>query len=294
MQQSLESCGEPALRSISSERGITHQLDASAVCGTGETMGCPTQAAVVNDKTSGPSGGVKVPGSHATTVDPITWWSSSFRVLLSTHGNLARFWKSFHRKPGTSREGSTASMWPMPLPYPKLMVRKMAPQVDQCSPFKVAVNLVVVCLNWLHLRRVPTCPEEITLFQPLNNLQWRVVRAIEGCMDAWKVCGPIDSSAMGRTAGKIENLEHALSRLSTFVASSHETISKLPQAGSGFPLKRGSGLFSSGLQRSSPGDIVGSLSGECGQVAKPIEASRLEFRGLPVFDPSPFLDEECR
>lgn len=113
-------------------------------------------------------------------------------------------------------------------------------------------------------------------------------------MDAWKQCGPVDSCAMGRTASKIEDLEGAVGRLSSFVSSSLDVISRLPESGSGFPLKRQAGCFSSGLQKASPGEVIGNLSGEVGQVAKSIEASRLEFKGFPVFDPSPFLDDRTR
>eukprot|EP00438_Fugacium_kawagutii_P000083 Skav218697 [mRNA] locus=scaffold1346:227635:232409:- [translate_table: standard] len=297
MPQLADTLVEPAPRSTSSEQGTISNTGVSAACGTGTGLGLSEQVGTEKEPSPGSTEhpkSVNVPGSKASTVDPHSWWLSSFRILLSTHGSLAAFWKSFHRKPGTSREGSTASMWPMPVPYPRCMSRSPSSEPSESFSFEKAVNLVVVCLNWLHLRRPNTCPEEITLFRPLNKLQWRVVRTLEGCMDAWKVCSPISSADMGRTAGKVETLELAIGRLSTFVASSHEAISRLPDAGSGFPFKRFRGQFTSGLYSASPGEAIGSLPGEIGQAAKVIEADRLEFKGYPVFDPSPFLDEETR
>lgn len=57
---------------------------------------------------------------------------------------------------------------------------------------------------------------------------------------------------------------------------------------------RKSQYFAPGLQRASPGDICGFLASNVATVAKPIVADRLHFRGKPVFDASPFLDERGR
>lgn len=79
-------------------------------------------------------------------------------------------------------------------------------------------------LNWLHLRRPGTAPLDIVFGQSLNRLQWRVVRQIEGLMEACKVTSSIAASDMGRTAGKIEQVEDVLNRLSVFETAALENL----------------------------------------------------------------------
>ena len=223
---------------------------------------------------------------------PSTWWCASFRFLTKVGGDFAHFVRSFHRRPATtSSSGCTARMWPFPLPYPKLMVGSSDLSRDDIS-FKRGVNLVVAALNWLHLRRPRVCPLECVLFMPLSKLQWKVVRHIELLMRAWKTTECITSENMGRAAAKVENIDELLTRLSTFedgVASTFEE-SQPSLSGSGWAssTKR---IFARGLQRVSGGEFCGVVAAGSSLVAKPLKASRLEFRGVPEFDPSPFLDD---
>ena len=62
-------------------------------------------------------------------------------------------------------------------------------------------------------------------------------------MGAWKSCGPIDASSMGRTASKVEDLESALGRLASFETGCFQAFDLLPDSGSGNPSRRQSQRF---------------------------------------------------
>eukprot|EP00438_Fugacium_kawagutii_P021002 Skav228367 [mRNA] locus=scaffold1981:191093:195553:+ [translate_table: standard] len=189
----------------------------------------------------------------------------------------------------------------MPLPYPGVFKsRKCKSEADpvhnpEFEPndraFQLGVNLVVLVLNWLHLRRPGTAPQSIVLGQRLNRLQWRVVRQMEGLMEACKVTSPISANDMGRTAGKIEQLEDALSRLSVFEDAALQNLGSAYERKS---VSKSYQRFAPGLKRCTAGEVLGALSGKQQFVAKPIDSSRLEFRGEPCFNPSRFLDPQGR
>ena len=79
-------------------------------------------------------------------------------------------------------------MWPMPLPYPKVLVGPGSDEENELASFHRGVNLVIAALNWLHLRRPACCPPELVLGKSLSRLQWKVVRNCERLMAAWKSC----------------------------------------------------------------------------------------------------------
>ena len=228
------------------------------------------------------------PGSRASTVHAHTWWKSSFRLLKRFGGTFSEFIRSFHRKSAISRDEDTAALWPMPLPFPGALTSS-----DSSSDvaLKRGVNLVIAGLNWLHLRRPRTCPEEIVLFRKLSRLQWRVVRFVEGAMAAWSESEPITSSSMGRAASKVEDIELLLSRLSNFEAGVGSVMDEILPLGSDNPsASKHCSSFSPGLQAESAGELIGHLAGQQLSVAKSIEADRIDFRGRPDFDASPYLD----
>ena len=123
-------------------------------------------------------------------------------------------------------------------------------------------------------------------------MQWRVVRQIEASLEAWNSCEPVTADAMGRSAAKVEDIEAAISKLSLFEheASAAFETSNFESSGSSRPVARRASFFSPGLQRAFAGKVCGFLPGREMVAAKAIEADRLEFRGEPVFDPTPFLD----
>lgn len=226
-----------------------------------------------------------------------SWWNSSFRLIQKAGGSLASFAKSFFRKPAIPSEvRGTAVMWPMPLPYP--FAYKSRPKVladDSEVAFQRGVNLCVLVLDWLHLKRPPTCPIEIVLHSPLSKLQWRVVRHIEFTMYAWRVAEPVTASNMGRAAEKVYSIEKALETLTTFEDGLFSFFDELLTEESGLVHSSASRKrFAPGLQAQTGGDVIGSVPAFGKTVAKPIVADRLEFKGTPKFDPSPFLDSQCR
>ena len=146
-----------------------------------------------------------VPGSNASTVKVDQWWNSAFRLNMQFGSTFGSFLRSFHRKPASFvNMQSTASMWPMPLPFPWVLVKNgMGPSASGSKfTLQKGVNLVVATLNWLHLRRPSTCPLEICLHAKPNKVQWRVVMQIERTLEAWNLCEPVTAASMGRSAAK--------------------------------------------------------------------------------------------
>ena len=224
-----------------------------------------------------------------------SWWNSCFRLILKAGSNISRFARSFFRKPVMPFEKrATAVMWPMPLPYPAALKESggFALSSDEIS-FHRGVNLVVLLLDWLHLKRPPTCPAEIVLHVPLRRLQWRVVRQIESTMHAWRVAEPVTAFNMGRAAEKVENIERALERLGNFETGIYDLFEEtLPENSGSIFGSAARSFFAPGLQSDIGGEVVGHGQSFGGSVAKPIVADRLDFRGQPLFDPKPFLDSK--
>jgi hypothetical protein len=224
-----------------------------------------------------------------------SWWNSCFRLILKAGSNISRFARSFFRKPVMPFEKrATAVMWPMPLPYPAALKESggFALSSDELS-FHRGVNLVVLLLDWLHLKRPPTCPAEIVLHVPLSRLQWRVVRQIESTMHAWRVAEPVTAFNMGRAAEKVENIERALERLGNFETGIYDLFEEtLPENSGSIFGSAARSFFAPGLQSDIGGEVVGQGQSFGGSVAKPIVADRLDFRGQPLFDPKPFLDKQ--
>ena len=236
------------------------------------------------------------PGSQASTVSVDRWWNSSFRFVMKHGGSFGSFVKSMHRKSVMPRDEATASLWPMPLPYPAAVSKVCSLEgAAETTRFQKAVNLTVAALNWLTVQRANTCPSSICLFRPLNRRQWRCIRQIEATMEAWRLCEPVTSEAMGSGAAKVEELEKIIDKLAAFEDSVRGDLEVGLSAGpSGQPLFAKNSYFAPGLRRSSPGDACGKLSSSLSVVAKSVEADRLDFKGRPDFDPRPYLDPVTR
>ena len=233
----------------------------------------------------------RVPGKKASTVSPIQWLNSSFRFLQKSQCSFAKFLQSFLRKSASPPSpGGTAKLWPMPLPFPGALLETK--QEPKTRALQRGLNLCVAALNWLHLNRPLVCPLEIVVPALLNGLQWKVVRCMEVAFLAWIDCEPVDAAAMGRSAAKVEDIEKALKVLGIFETEVIAGLDSTADKSSGARTKPSS-IFrmSPGLQKTSPGDVVGILPGDAIQLAQPIEADRLDFRGVPAFDPAPYLDD---
>ena len=101
------------------------------------------------------------------------------------------------------------------------------------------------------------------------------VERLGSFLDAWLSLGVLGPAEMGRTAGKVEDLERLLSAL---------------RCGD-FKHYNDEGDFSPPGQRRSTIEL-GRLQ-EVGTF-KDVEADRLKFRGFPDFGPCPFLDATSR
>ena len=232
----------------------------------------------------GENGGVRPPGSLASTVEVKTLWNSMMRWLQTSHcGPLRSFFHSFCSS--QTRRGSKpctfGPVWPMPLPY---LLGKKGNTVE--ASHKRAVNTMIILLSWLHLGQPSRVPADFKANAKLSGEQRGVVRRLERLSAAWVGATAVDAEAMGRTASKIETME--------------ATVASLTKHASALQEKHGSGgLFPGGanvaadlgrhLKTTKSGEVQSEV-----QVAKEIEAERLTFGGRPTFDPSPFLDERTR
>ena len=152
-----------------------------------------------------------------------------------------------------------------------------------------AVNLAVVTLSWLHLRRPARAPAEMRLGKPLNVKQRQVVTQLEKFY--WEVSfdGDIGPAEMGRTAAKIESLDELLWSLqdqaSRLHAGDYRTKLRLDELQRPEPLRPG-------RCEGDLGTVVGSMSTAMPVQAKELEASRIAMpKTLPEFDPVPLLFE---
>lgn len=232
----------------------------------------------------GENGGVRPPGSLASTVEVKTLWNSMMRWLQTSHcGPLRSFFHSFCSS--QTRRGSKpctfGPVWPMPLPY---LLGKKGNTVE--ASHKRAVNTMIILLSWLHLGQPSRVPADFKANAKLSGEERGVVRRLERLSAAWVGATAVDAEAMGRAASKIETME--------------ATVASLTKHASALQEKHGSGgLFPGGanvaadlgrhLQTTKSGEVQSEV-----QVAKEIEAERLTFGGRPTFDPSPFLDERTR
>lgn len=284
---------EPASR-----RGESCKLDEQSVSPPGgvempgvfrDDSACKVEPSASEFKPSVPKA---LPGSRASSVHPRGWWLASFRLASQLGGSFSCFIRSFHRRLATPPESvGTASLWPMPLPFVSEMRGGVSDELPDSVPLRRGVNMVVLVLNWLYLRRPKTCPAEICLGARLNKLQWRVVRNLERLLEAWNSSDVIDASSMGRSASKIENMEEVVWKLAQFEKSASDWLEEIaPSSSDTFKGSNHQFVHAPGLQRVSAGDEVGELP--CSEIvaARPIVADRLEFRGEPRFDPGPFLD----
>ena len=234
----------------------------------------------------------RVPGAMASTVRVTSLLNSMPRCLLKSKGSLGGFLLSIVKKPSGNKnpltsardlaEGADRGVWPMPMPFPEEF-RCGRAGASPCG-WKKLVNLEVVVLSWLQLGCPAVAPSFIRLGQPLSRLQWNVVNQLRGlCVDS-NTPEFVDAVAMGRAAGKFEDLEGTIAALSRAALDLHDD-------GRGYFSGAGSGQESDGLE--SPwrcGVAAGELTVETLVTAKPIDPSRLSFPGPPSFRPEKFFD----
>ena len=212
--------------------------------------------------------GRHVPGSCVGPVDPLATFRLLPGLIFSSPGPLGTFAKSSLRRPCPPHDGGESytaprAVWPVPLPY--VEVTKVNPFcISDGDLRKVAVNAAVILLNFLTLGKPSRAPSTCLGGRPLSRDQSKHVERLGSFFDAWFSLGTLTASEMGRTAGKIEDLERVLQMLGNFRGNASDC-----------------------------GEL-GWLRGAKVGAFKEVESKRLKFRGFPVFDPCPFLDENSR
>ncbi|CAE7711939.1 unnamed protein product [Symbiodinium sp. CCMP2592] len=213
-----------------------------------------------------------VPGTRATPVTASRLWEEWFGALSSSDCSLSIFFHSLRELPrrGRGPHGDSAQsrrkIWPMPLPYPELLL----PGNSTRDAERLSLNALVLVLNWLFLGQPAVCraDHEIKLGRDLHPRQWQRVEALRSSVQRWNATPTVGPSEMGRAAAKFEALEDLLSAISR-----------------GFGELRLAG-------RSLEGAVRMKLSRPCH--ALPVDCDRIKFVGEPSFDPRPYLDNYSR
>ncbi|CAE7545289.1 Kidins220 [Symbiodinium sp. CCMP2592] len=157
------------------------------------------------------------------------------------------------------------AIWPMPLPY-EIPAKSEIYKLAGGDLKKAVVSLIVIVLNFLDLGSPPRAPDACLPGGDLHSDQWEQVRRLESFLDAWLMLGVLGPEDMGRTAGKVEDLETLLGDLSKFsdLARDHQPFEASP--------------------------VIAKLRRPHSGAYKEVEANRLQFRGFPDFDPRAYLD----
>eukprot|EP00438_Fugacium_kawagutii_P028399 Skav205712 [mRNA] locus=scaffold608:43274:44422:- [translate_table: standard] len=183
----------------------------------------------------------------------------------------------------------------MPIPYPSVWSSESWPSVLEAGDRsrKKAVNLVVLALGWLEMKRPLKAPSSMALGARLSRAQWLVVRRLERALEDVASSGDIDAKAMGRTAAKVEGLDDMLHVLEEqareLKVSFYEQKFKAQLSSST------KSVLAPGHQLTDPGVVVGKLKKGSPALAKPLDADRLSLpMEPPSFDPSDLLAEPHR
>lgn len=179
------------------------------------------------DATSRPNSKL-LPGATASTFTGAGTIESLMRCLFKSRCRLSSFARSFatQRFEGPDDDLTTsASLFPMPIPYPEVFLKKGERTVGADSRKKFVV-LAVIVLNFLHHNRPRSVEKLLKRGQRLRRKQWEIVRIIERQAAAWFEVSPIGAEEMGRAAQKVEGLEGILSKLerSAFSITSDEQL----------------------------------------------------------------------
>ena len=229
------------------------------------------------------------PGSRASTVEVAPIWNSMMRWLLgSSCGALRTFCFSFFSSQANRKNKSytPGPVWPIPLPFSP---RHLADR--EHGAFRRALNAMVIVLSWLHLGQPTHVPSDFCAASHLTGEQKAVVNRLSKLSADWIGAQPVAAADMGRTAGKVETLEDMMKALTK------EAEMLLQQEGSGLGAS-GKIKTTSNIPAASASDGLAQARSKKKppvfqevQVAKEIEASRLNFGGRPAFRPLEFFDK---
>ena len=222
------------------------------------------------------------------------------RWILQSGGPFASFLHSSFVRAASSIAATAFHIWPMPIPFRQEHSYKEEtfdqPAGATTSHHQVrcrrkAVNLLVALLNWLHLRKVPTCPESCRIGVTLNRLQRATVRRLSFFFEELEVCGIVSPQDMGRTASKVEGLEEIAMDLERLA---RELGLCTPAPGEYGHRTAGTGAvrppLAPGATSADSGVVVGKLRRGLPVLAKDVDASRLSFpQDRPKFKASEVL-----
>lgn len=231
---------------------------------------------------------VVVPGSRAPPVKIPALLNSLPRLVLKHAGNFGSFLRTFLSRKPPSRDERTSlgPLWPMPVPYPEAFGASSAYDVTWR---KRRTCLQICCLNWLALGKPAVCPPGLWLGLKLTARQWRRVRLFEELSEDGNSVWEVDAISMARTAAKTEASSDVLDALHRAWSA---VSSFSPACGSGY----GDGVSVQYFEQleglAEFGEFVGLHEGVGFEVAKPIQADRIHFEGVPSFDPTPYFDVE--
>ena len=249
----------------------------------------PTRARTASDEVRKPVSPLRVPGASAGNYLGRSLGQCLLRHLISSHCGLGLFARSLIGRIDSQwnlSEACSRSL-PMPLPYPEVMQRSCGvPENDDSFDLarKKFCNCLVIVLNYLHLGRSVHWPVTCRLGAKLTQCQWKAVERFERFLDPWLKCDVVGPEEMGRTAQKVESIEEVLTRLE---AASRELR---PQEGRDayFPKKKEKN--SGACDPNTAGEVVSKMNVPAFSTFKPVEPDRLQFIGVPSFDPVPYLD----
>ena len=226
----------------------------------------------------------RVPGARASTLSVIDLWQSLFRHVFHFDGHLGHFLRALAKGSSKPSKGApTASVFPMPLPYPDVFGKG---DYDKAySHFKKFINLQICVLDGLFLNQPFTPPDNICGNVELNHQQQQVVDRLWKLQEAWFLHPSVPAKDMGRTAAKQEAFEDVLSSLGSQAKD---------LASSQVGYKSLSAVQRRSRQHHARGRVIGKASKSDVSGAQQIVADRVKMAGEPSFDPRPFLNDDTR
>ena len=212
--------------------------------------------------------------------------------MLATNSVFVFFFRSLPKPQRSDDERTALSVWPMPPPFPRWLLPAENDAVKLPYPIvarQKALNLAVITLSWLHLRRPRVAPPEMRVGRALTAKQQKVVGNLEKFFREVSFDGDIGPAEMGRTAAKLESLDILLFSLqgqaSRLHAGDYRTKMRLDELPRKEPMRLG-------RREGDLGEVVGSMSTAMPVQAKELQASRIALPSSPPeFDPRPLLLE---
>ena len=221
------------------------------------------------------------------------WMPSHFRsfVLSGIHGGSDC--PDDAAQPAPTRSEAARPLWPMPPPFPELLSDLLRPVIDNmedtAAPVKKAVNMTVLLLSWLHVRRRPVCPTSARAGRRLSDRQLKSVEHLASVPNPFLECGRLDLSSLGQSASKIDSVLSALVALQSKADSINSELHPYSPHSKKAPHDFRVPGFSYGRDSS---QVVGHLDGTECDPSCDVDPSKLTFSGTPSFSPVGLYSDE--